>query len=154
MMVNAVWKCLPRCSPHANDLQLFFLANVPHLLWALSSVSFVSIKAFVRVQIKRIFKIQDTHFQFNKVVYRKAIKKRVRRENLNISNMHVSILFIFLLSFKILPSSKIGCCNGTSSLGRGCGYTRCMCNWRSLRSLDRTILEFWIRSCDMRWSGC
>ena len=74
MMVNAVWKCLPRCSPHANDLQLFFLANVPHLLWALSSVSFVSIKAFVRVQIKRIFKIQDTHFHFNKVVYRKAIK--------------------------------------------------------------------------------
>lgn len=146
ILVNAVWKCLPRCSPHANNFQLFFLANVPHLVWALSSVCFVSIKAFVRVQIKRIFKIKK-----HKVAYRKAIKKGVRRENRNISNMHGSILFIFLLSLKIPPS--FGCCNGRSSLGRGCGYTRCyLCNWRSLRSLDRTNLEFWIRSCDMRWS--
>ena len=132
-LVNAVWKSLLPCKSALMQITFncFFL---PMFL-----ISYGLFQAHVSFQSARhLSEFKSNWFpkfkrqiSSSKNCIQKSDEKRVRRENQNISTMRFSILFIFLLSFKISPSSKIGCCNGRSSLGlRGCGFTPCnLCNW-------------------------
>ena len=67
--------CSHASHPHANNFQLFFLANVPHLLWTLSSVCLFNQQGICQSSNQTDFQNSRCKFPVQKIVYRKAMKK-------------------------------------------------------------------------------